>query len=78
MAMGKMKTANISMSISPITNGLTSLPLPIAVLEICVRVIKDLAAYPDFGKRFFYVARENNTDVVKDNSASVNIQKLSG
>ena len=36
------------------------------------------AAYPDFGKRFFYVARENNTDVVKDNSASVNIQKLSG
>jgi hemoglobin/transferrin/lactoferrin receptor protein len=39
---------------------------------------KRLAAYPDFGKRFFYVARENNTDVVKDNSASVNIQKLSG
>jgi hemoglobin/transferrin/lactoferrin receptor protein len=36
------------------------------------------AAYPDFGKRLFYVARENNTDVVKDNSASVNIQKLSG
>ncbi len=35
------------------------------------------AAYPDFGKRLFYVARENNTDVVKDNSASVNIQKLS-
>jgi hemoglobin/transferrin/lactoferrin receptor protein len=39
---------------------------------------KRLAAYPDFGKRFFYVARENNTDVIKDNSASVNIQKLSG
>jgi hemoglobin/transferrin/lactoferrin receptor protein len=39
---------------------------------------KRLAAYPDFGKRLFYVARENNTDVVKDNSASVNIQKLSG
>jgi hemoglobin/transferrin/lactoferrin receptor protein len=39
---------------------------------------KRLAAYPDFGKRFFYVARENNSDVVKDNSASVNIQKLSG
>ena len=39
---------------------------------------KRLAAYPDFGKRFFYVVRENNTDVVKDNSASVNIQKLSG
>lgn len=36
------------------------------------------AAYPDFGKRLFYVVRENNTDVVKDNSASVNIQKLSG
>jgi hemoglobin/transferrin/lactoferrin receptor protein len=39
---------------------------------------KRLAAYPDFGKRFFYVARENNTDVIKDNSAFVNIQKLSG
>ena len=39
---------------------------------------KRLAAYPDFGKRFFYVVRENNTDVVKDNSASVNMQKLSG
>jgi hemoglobin/transferrin/lactoferrin receptor protein len=39
---------------------------------------KRLAAYPDFGKRFFYVVRENNTDVIKDNSASVNIQKLSG
>jgi hemoglobin/transferrin/lactoferrin receptor protein len=39
---------------------------------------KRLSAYPDFGKRLFYVARENNTDVVKDNSASVNIQKLSG
>ena len=39
---------------------------------------KRLSAYPDFGKRFFYVARENNTDVIKDNSASVNSQKLSG
>lgn len=39
---------------------------------------KRLAAYPDFGKRLFYVARENNTDVLKDNSTSVNIQKLSG
>ena len=39
---------------------------------------KRLAAYPDFGKRLFYVARENNNDVVKDNSVSVNIQKLSG
>ncbi len=36
------------------------------------------AAYPDFGKRLFYVVRENDTDVVKDNSANVNIQKLSG
>ena len=39
---------------------------------------KRLAAYPDFGKRLFYVARENNTDIIKDNSASVNIQKQSG
>ena len=39
---------------------------------------KRLAAYPDFGKRLFYVARENNIDVVKDNSAFINIQKLSG
>jgi hemoglobin/transferrin/lactoferrin receptor protein len=39
---------------------------------------KRSAAYSDFGKRFFYVARENNIDIVKDNSAFVNIQKLSG
>ena len=39
---------------------------------------KRMAAYPDFGKRLFYVARENNTDIIKDNSASVNIQKGSG
>lgn len=39
---------------------------------------KRMAAYPDFGKRLFYVTRENNTDVIKDNSASVNIQKGSG
>ena len=39
---------------------------------------KRLSAYPDFGKRFFYVVRENNTDIVKDNSASVNIQRQSG
>ena len=39
---------------------------------------KRLSAYPDFGKRLFYVARENNIDIVKDNSAAVNIQKLSG
>lgn len=39
---------------------------------------KRAAAYPDFGKRLFYVVRENNTDFVKDNSATMNIQKLSG
>ena len=39
---------------------------------------KRAAAYPDFGKRLFYVVRENNIDLVKDNSTSVNIQKLSG
>jgi hemoglobin/transferrin/lactoferrin receptor protein len=39
---------------------------------------KRSSAYPDFGKRFFYVARESNADVVKDNSTKVNIQKLSG
>jgi hemoglobin/transferrin/lactoferrin receptor protein len=39
---------------------------------------KRLAAYPDFGKRLFYVVRENNVDVVKDNTTSANIQKLSG
>jgi hemoglobin/transferrin/lactoferrin receptor protein len=39
---------------------------------------KRSTAYPDFGKRLFYVAPENNIDVVKDNSAFVNIQKLSG
>ena len=39
---------------------------------------KRATAYPDFGKRLFYVVRENNIDVVKDNSTSVNIQKLSG
>jgi len=39
---------------------------------------KRTTAYPDFGKRLFYVVRENNSDVVKDNSKSVNIQKLSG
>jgi hemoglobin/transferrin/lactoferrin receptor protein len=39
---------------------------------------KRLAAYPDFGKRFFYVVRENNIDIMKDNSADVNLQKSSG
>jgi hemoglobin/transferrin/lactoferrin receptor protein len=39
---------------------------------------KRSSTYPDFGKRLFYVACENNTDVIKDNSAFVNIQKLSG
>jgi hemoglobin/transferrin/lactoferrin receptor protein len=36
------------------------------------------AAYPDFGKRLFYVVRESNMDIVKDNSTAVNIQKFSG
>jgi hemoglobin/transferrin/lactoferrin receptor protein len=39
---------------------------------------KRLAAYPDFGKRFFYVVRENNIDIMKDNSSDVNLQKSSG
>lgn len=36
---------------------------------------KRLAAYPDFGKRLFYVSTENGVDVIKDNRANVNIQK---
>lgn len=35
------------------------------------------SAYPDFGKRFFYVVREAGADVVKVNE-DVNIQRLSG
>jgi len=37
-----------------------------------------LAAYPDFGKRLFYVTRANGVDVANDNSAQVNIQKTTG
>ena len=36
------------------------------------------AAYPDFGKRLFYVTRENGVDVVNNNSSKVNIQKTTG
>ena len=35
-------------------------------------------AYPDFGKRFFYVTRENGVDVVNSNANNVNIQKTTG
>lgn len=34
-----------------------------------------LAAYPDFGKRLFYVTTENGTDIINDNRANVNVQK---
>jgi len=37
-----------------------------------------LAAYPDFGKRLFYVTNANGVDIVNDNSAKVNIQKAIG
>lgn len=36
------------------------------------------SAYPNFGKRLFYVTRENGVDVVNNNSSSVNIQKTTG
>jgi hemoglobin/transferrin/lactoferrin receptor protein len=36
------------------------------------------SAYPDFGKRLFYVTRENGVDIANDNSANVNIQKTTG
>jgi hemoglobin/transferrin/lactoferrin receptor protein len=39
---------------------------------------KRLAAYPDFGKRLFYVTNTNGVDVANDNSAQVNIQKVTG
>lgn len=39
---------------------------------------KRLAAYPDFGKRLFYVTRENGVDIANDNAAQVNIQKVTG
>ena len=35
-------------------------------------------AYPDFGKRLFYVTNTNGVDVANDNSAQVNIQKVTG
>ena len=37
---------------------------------------KRLAAYPDFGKRLFYVSNENGVDMIKDNRANVNLQKI--
>ncbi len=39
---------------------------------------KRLAAYPDFGKRLFYVTNTNGVDVANDNSSQVNIQKTTG
>lgn len=39
---------------------------------------KRLAAYPDFGKRLFYVTNTNGVDIANDNSANVNIQKITG
>ena len=35
-----------------------------------------LAAYPDFGKRLFYVTTENDVDILNDNRSSINIQKI--
>ncbi|TRZ81552.1 MAG: TonB-dependent receptor [Sediminibacterium sp.] len=37
-----------------------------------------LAAYPNFGKRLFYVTNTNGVDIANDNSANVNIQKTTG
>ena len=37
-----------------------------------------LAAYPDFGKRLFYVTNANGVDIANDNTAKVNIQKTTG
>jgi hemoglobin/transferrin/lactoferrin receptor protein len=37
-----------------------------------------LAAYPDFGKRLFYVTNANGLDIANDNSSKVNIQKTTG
>ena len=36
------------------------------------------SAYPNFGKRLFYVTNENGVDVVNSNTNSVNIQKTTG
>ncbi|MEY4278139.1 MAG: hypothetical protein RL377_143 [Bacteroidota bacterium] len=35
-----------------------------------------LTAYPDFGKRLFYVTTENGVDVLNDNRTSINVQKI--
>ncbi len=34
-----------------------------------------LAAYPDFGKRLFYVSTEKGVDIINDNRSNINIQK---
>jgi hemoglobin/transferrin/lactoferrin receptor protein len=39
---------------------------------------KRSSAYPDFGKRLFFVTRENGVDIANDNSSQVNIQKTTG
>ena len=36
------------------------------------------SAYPNFGKRLFYVTNENGVDIVNSNTNSVNIQKTTG
>lgn len=36
------------------------------------------SAYPNFGKRLFYVSNENGVDVLNSNTNSVNIQKTTG
>jgi len=36
------------------------------------------STYPDFGKRLFFVTRENGVDIANDNAAQVNIQKVTG
>lgn len=35
-----------------------------------------LSAYPDFGKRLFYVTTENGLDILNDNRSNINIQKI--
>jgi hemoglobin/transferrin/lactoferrin receptor protein len=34
-----------------------------------------LSAYPDFGKRLFYVSTENGVDIINNNRSNINIQK---
>jgi hemoglobin/transferrin/lactoferrin receptor protein len=36
------------------------------------------SAYPDFGKRLFFVTRENGVDMVNNNASNINIQKTTG